>query len=139
MQGAVIEDWRIHTASGKHDSKARNIWRRIWFFFSILLLVGVLIGAFLKEEAPARPAPTPELFISMAIEGIEGSSPEETEKLQTLLKEVVLEGARAEDALTTVTGSNREFGLWFKARGQFLNRLDHVIDTIQHYRGRLIE
>src|SRR5215213_9144171 len=122
MQGAVIEDWEIHTASGKHDSKTRDLWRRAWSVLSLVLLIGIVVGIFLKENPP-RPAPTPELFIAMAIEGMEGSSAEETEKLQTLLKEVVLEGARAEDALGALAGGNR--GLWFKARRQFLNRLDH--------------
>jgi hypothetical protein len=132
---AVIEDWEIYTANGKSDSRAREIWRRVWFVISLLLLGGIVAGVFLKEDAPARPAPTPELFLAMAIEGMEGSSVEETEKLQSLLKEVVLEGARAEDALAAIAGGNRI--LWFKARRQFLNRLDHVIETIQFYRRRL--
>ena len=134
LPGAVINDWEVYIAGGKSDSRARENWRRMWFVISLLLLGGIAAGAFLKEEAQARPAPTPELFIAMAIEGMEGSSQEETRKLQSLLKEVVLEGARAEDALTATGGGKR---LWFKARRQFLNRLDHVIETIQFYRRRL--
>jgi len=135
MQGAAIEDWEIHTASGKHDSRTREIWRRTWFGLSLVLLAGIVAGTFLKKEAPPRLAPTPERFIAMAIEGMEGSSDEETEKLQTLLKEVVLEGARAEDALVAVAGGN--LVLWFKARRQFLDRLDHLLETILFYRRRL--
>lgn len=135
MQGARIDDWEVHTASGKDDSKTREIWRRVWFGISLLLLLSVLAGAFVKEDKPPRPAPTPELFIAMAIEGIEGASAQETEKLQALLKDVVLEGARAEDALAAAAGGNRR--MWFKARRQFLNRLDHLIETIRFYRRRL--
>lgn len=134
MQGAGIEDWEVYAASGKSDSKTRDRWRQVWFGISLVLLAGILAGAFLKEDAPARPSPTPELFIAMAIEGMAGSSAEETKKLQALLKEVVLEGARAEDALAAFGGNRR---LWFKARRQFLDRLDHVIEAIQFYRRRL--
>jgi hypothetical protein len=135
LPGAVVEDWEIYTASGKRDSRGRENWRRAWFVISLFLLGGIVAGAFLKEDAPPRPAPTPELFLAMAIEGMEGSSAEETKKLQWLLKEIVLEGARAEDALATIAGGKRT--LWFKARRQFLNRLDHLIETIQFYRRRL--
>jgi DNA-directed RNA polymerase specialized sigma24 family protein len=72
------------------------------------------------------------------IDGIEGGSAKETEKLRAVLKKVVLEGAPAAEARDSLGGSSTErMQLWFKARSRLLAHLDHLLESLSRYRADL--
>jgi hypothetical protein len=74
--------------------------------------------------------------VGILIESVEGQNAEETKRMHTVLKKVLLEEVKVRHALDNVplTPVERQ-ALWFRARSRFLERLSSIIIGLAEYRA----
>jgi hypothetical protein len=134
LSGIRLEDWVVYLSDKDFDSLSRarwrSDWRKIWLALLVFSLIGAVYGAIPepKEEKPF----TSQVCIEFLILSIEGSTKEETKRMQSLLQKVLLKRVPAANALESLSLPRQQSrALWFKAAGAFRASLESL--TIELY------
>jgi hypothetical protein len=133
---ASLHYWTIYLDKGESDSLGKAIWRQQWFYISLFLLaISIAAGAYslLKDHEKKTEQFTPQLCILQIVGDIETDNPDESAKIRKLLSRVLLTGGGGtiKEVMSNLGIPPKEQpALWFKARSQFLGRLDYLIEHL---------
>src|SRR5207249_7738244 len=114
---SILIDWIIYPEHHKPDSLHDAKFRRAWFFVWLALLGSSLAGAIygVLPETSRREPLTLQSCLSALIGDLEGSTRQETDRMQSILRKVLLEKLTAEQAVQSIPLSKvGRLGLWFR-------------------------
>lgn len=128
-------DWRVYLSDQTFDSKDRARWRTTAFALSVVFFFLFLAGGTLEAVAKLKDEPTSsfthERCLIELIMSTEGSSSQETQWMQSILRKVLLQTVSVADALAPIPlKKNAKLVLWFKTRNQFRVRLERLITDL---------
>ncbi|HWZ46135.1 MAG TPA: hypothetical protein VNW97_21870 [Candidatus Saccharimonadales bacterium] len=136
----AIHDWYVFSNNKSFDSKQRADWREELFWIAAVLLVLALAGGILEwiDKKQSKPAPfSPQLCVEGIIADVEGADEAESTSMRSILRRVLIEGTRVDDALVSIQLSDsKKRVLWFKTAGQFRHNLQFLIDELARYLER---
>jgi hypothetical protein len=136
-----VLDWYIYPSNKSFDSRERTRWRRLWFWISVACFVlsfaGLVLEGVDKYGAKSEPF-SPQLLLHKLISNIKGEDDEESQRIQSLLEKVLLEGWTVQDALAPLKLSPKEQKIfWIKAAGRFRARMKFLINELNRYLARV--
>jgi hypothetical protein len=136
-----VVDWTVYVTNDAYDSlarsKRRTIWRWICVFLLFIGLASAAHEALAKSETTAAPF-TAQDCVVILIASVEGRNGEETKRMQTVLRKVLLEEVKVRYAIDTIPLSPIERqALWFRARARFLERLTSILVGLDKYKVRV--
>lgn len=139
----AVSDWRVYLSDQAFDSKQRATWRRIVFVIAGICLLLALFGGGLEARSRFKDECTAfsyEQCLKQLICTIEGKTPQQTEWMRSILTKVLLQGIKAEDAITPLPLKDYlKHRLWFTARDQFGAQLDWLISELTTHKKKLMK
>jgi len=139
--GIPLHDWRVFINDKQPDSQSDAKRRKQVFIVAIVCLALSIIGGILEawDRIQTKTAPiTAQGCIEALIQNVTGTDKLETERMRTILTNVLIKGMKAADALRSIplTPIERQ-ALWFATRSQFRAMLTVLISDLFTYLGRL--
>jgi len=135
----VLEDWCIYLENRESDSLSKARWRKCWLVISwFLLVVAVLASAYAGWAKQKTHIPlSGGVKIVGIIDGVEGVSVEEGERMRSVLRKVMVEHSDVKDALSpTGQPSLRELRFWFRTKKEYASKLRLLVKELRKTRQR---
>jgi hypothetical protein len=141
-----LHDWIVHQEKGRHDSAGNARQRRAWTVLSWLALVVSLVGVVFTasaraSEPTATPAELVRRIVGVTVDGVVGKDDAETKGIRSYLRQVVLEGITAAEAMNALkiplTPTYVRLGFHARATSLFKARITLVNDELNTFVAKL--
>jgi hypothetical protein len=138
----TLEDWVVHSSAQPSDSRDKSWWRTRWTWASWILLALAVLGAAVTAWPRTEPVlGTGHALVKAIVESVTSSSPEQSARLRTFLRQVLLESVGVQEALDglAIPSSPAWVRAQFvaRARSVFLARIAAVKAELDAYGNRL--
>jgi hypothetical protein len=139
-----VKFWTVYPSVGQYDSKERQSRRRKWFWLSLLLLAGLILGSAYNAYMAVSPnsGQTPygeKACIAELITRVQGCNADETERVKSFLRRVILEGSGVDETLQHLGNFSRDTRQKFfsLARRLLFERREEFIQNLTLLTSRL--